>query len=49
MGYYKNNAALDYYNVICPQFNISQPYNGLRIWYLSGVAGNIIEELDIDN
>ena len=44
-----NNAALDYYNVICPQFNISQPYNGLRIWYLSGVAGNIIEELDIDN
>lgn len=40
-----NNATLDYYNVICPHFNIPQPYNKLRIWYLSGVVGSIINSM----
>ena len=31
-----NNAALDYYDKICPEFKISKPYSGLRFWYLSG-------------
>lgn len=32
-----NNAALDYYNVLCPYYHIQKPYNGLRFWYLSGI------------
>ena len=42
-----NNATLDYYNVICPHFNIPQPYNELRIWYLSGVVGDILDSLGL--
>lgn len=38
-----NNAALDYYDVLCPYYNIRKPYKELRFWYLSGskVADNI--------
>lgn len=31
-----NNAALDYYDKVCPSFQVQKPYNGLRFWYLSG-------------
>ncbi len=40
-----NNAALDYYDKLCPYFQINKPYSGLRFWYLSGnkVVDNIAD------
>lgn len=38
-----NNATLDYYDKICPHFGINKPYDELRIWYLSGLLGGIMD------
>ena len=38
-----NNAVLDYHYKICPHFGINKPHSRLRIWYLSGLLGGIME------